>query len=196
MAPDNDQADAPTSATGPAIDWPSVLARHGSWLRAVILARVGEAQAVEEVFQEVSLAAIRQQAPLKDESKVAPWLYQLAVRQSLLYRRKRGRQRKLIERYANRLRPGDDDRREPNPLDWLLADERRQQVRVALRRLPPRDAEMLLLKYTQNWSYRQIADHLGTTTSAVESRLHRARGRLRRELEALQTSERAATTAC
>jgi RNA polymerase sigma-70 factor (ECF subfamily) len=45
--------------------------------------------------------------------------------------------------------------------------------------LSPRDAEILLLKYTEDWSYRELAAHLGISESAVEARLHRARGRLR-----------------
>ena len=56
-------------------------------------------------------------------------------------------------------------------------------------RLPRRDAEILLLKYTESWSYRRLAQHLGITESAVEARLHRARNRLRKELTALQVVE-------
>ena len=70
----------------------------------------------------------------------------------------------------------------PNPLDWLLLAERRQVVRDALERLATRDAEILLLKYSEGWSYHQIAAHLGVSHSAVETRLHRARNRLRHEL--------------
>jgi len=177
------------SPNGLRIDWQSVLAEHQRWLRTVILARVGEPQAVEEVFQEVSLAAIRQQAPLQDAGKVAPWLYRLAVMQSLLYRRKQGRRRKLIDGYARRCRPTEGDSRHPDPLDWLLADERSRLVREALGRLPPRDAEILLLKYAEDWSYHSLARHLGTTESAVESRLHRARTRLRSQLAAMEVIE-------
>src|SRR5262245_15975547 len=50
--------------TMPAIDWQHALAQHDRWLRTVVLARVGQASAVEEVMQEVALAAVRQQAPL------------------------------------------------------------------------------------------------------------------------------------
>jgi len=46
----------------------------------------------------------------------------------------------------------------------------------------------LLLKYTENWSYRQLADHLGLSASAVEARLHRARQKLRRQLAVLDAS--------
>jgi RNA polymerase sigma-70 factor (ECF subfamily) len=183
------RTNADVSAGGPSIDWPAMLAKHDRWLRTVILARVGEGQAVDEVMQEVSLAALRQRAPLQDASKVAPWLYRLAVVQSLLYRRKRGRMRKLTDRYGERVRPAAEDSREPDPLAWLLADERRRMVRTALAGLPPRDAEILLLKYTEGWSYYQIADSLGVSHSAVEARLHRARQRLRNELAALDVVE-------
>jgi RNA polymerase sigma factor (sigma-70 family) len=162
---------------------------HDRWLRTVIYARVGDPQAVDEVLQEVALAAVRQQAPLADASKVAPWLYRLAVTQSLLYRRKQGRRRKLVDRYAQENRPGPEDHRESDPLGWLLAEERRELIRRAIRRVPRRDAEILLLKYTEDWSYRELAGRMGISESAVQARLHRARSRLRSELAALNVIE-------
>src|SRR5262249_50407255 len=135
---------------------------------------------------EVALAAIRQRAPLHDSTKVAPWLYRLAIRQSLVYRRKQGRWRKLTANYAERMQPSSADMRTPDPLEWLLADERQDLVRRAMAGMPRREAEMLLLKYTHNWSYEQLAQHLGTTESAIESRLHRARRRLRQHLTAFE----------
>ncbi len=162
----------------PAIDWAGHLAQHERWLRTVILARLGERQAVDDVWQEVSLAVAAGRNLPSDATKVAPWLYRLAVLQSLMYRRKQGRQRKLVDRYARRS-PSGGAAAEPDPLQWLLADERRRLVRTALEQLAPRDAEILLLKYSQDWNYHQLSRHLGVSPSAVESRLHRARGRLR-----------------
>jgi RNA polymerase sigma factor (sigma-70 family) len=167
------------------IDWQTVLAHHDRWLRTVVLARVGEAGAVDEVMQEVALAAISGRAPILDSMRVGPWLYRVALRQSLMYRRKQGRRRKLAVRYAER-RPMDSFSRSVDPLQWLLADERQSLVREAIGRMPRREVEILLLKYTENWSYEQLAQHLGTSEGAVESRLHRARQRLRRELAAFE----------
>lgn len=166
------------------IDWQAALEYHDRWLRTVVLSRVGERAAVDDVMQEVALAAIRQKRNLADANQVAPWLYRVAVVQSLLYRRKQGRRRKLTERYADAAPPVEHCRREPEPLAWLLADERQRLTREALVRLSPRDREILLLKYTESWSYQQLSDRLGITETAVEARLHRARGRLRRELAA------------
>jgi RNA polymerase sigma factor (sigma-70 family) len=170
---------------GLVIDWSAALARHDRWLRTVVLARVGERQAVDDVMQEVSLAAVRQSAPLADPERIAPWLYRLAVRQALLYRRREGRQRRVIGGYGERIRPSDTDDRSHDPLAWLLADEQRRTVRQAVDRLPRGDAEILMLKYTEGWSYRQLADHLGASPSAVEARLHRARAKLRTKLAAM-----------
>ena len=154
----------------------------------MVAARLREPQAVDEVMQEVALAAVRQAAPLADGTKVAPWLYRLAVRQALLFRRQCGRRRKLANKYE-RVQHGGGGSLVHDPLSWLLAEERRRQVRQALGRLPTRDAEILLLKYTENWSYHQLAARLGIGHSAVEARLHRARRRLRDELAALSVSE-------
>ncbi|MFW5693117.1 MAG: RNA polymerase sigma factor [Thermoguttaceae bacterium] len=166
------------------IDWAAELARHERWLRTVIAARLGEPQAIDEVLQEVAVAAVEQKAPIEDRKKIAPWLYRLAVTQSLLYRRKMGRKRKLTDRYAERFRPTEHDTRETDPLGWLLAEERRAQVRQAMERLPKRDSEILMLKYTEDWSYKDLAEHLGVSESAIEARLHRARKRLRNQLDA------------
>src|SRR4051794_40709836 len=82
------------------IDWGAELVAHSGWLRLTVLSRVRDRNAADEVMQEVALAAVRQQAPLKDRSRVAAWLRRLAVRQALLYRRGRGRRERLIARQA------------------------------------------------------------------------------------------------
>jgi RNA polymerase sigma-70 factor (ECF subfamily) len=133
-------------------------------------------------MQEVALAVVANRAPLADPKKLAPWLYQIAIRQTLLYRRKHGRRRKLVDRYADRYQPTEEQSRSPNPLDWLLAQERATFFRRAMDELSERDREILLLKYHHDWSYRKIAEQLSLSESAVEARLHRARQRLRQRL--------------
>jgi RNA polymerase sigma-70 factor (ECF subfamily) len=162
------------------------LAVHARWLRTVIAARSGDVSAVEEIWQEISLATVKQNSDVPEE-RVAPWLYRLAVRQSLLHRRRLGRQRRLRNGFA-RERPIEADD-SADPLVWLLSDERRQLIRQAVGQLNSKDAELLLLKYTEDWSYQELAAHLGISHSAVETRLHRARQRLRAELVAVEVLE-------
>ena len=102
-----------------------------------------------------------------------------------------GRRKKLLDRYASRQPSADGVAREPDPLGWLLADERKAMVHQALKTLPPRDAEIMLLKYSEDWSYQQLAEHLGLSVSAVEARLHRARQKMRQQLCKLDPSLKA-----
>jgi RNA polymerase sigma-70 factor (ECF subfamily) len=157
------------------------LAEHGTWLRTVLAARGVERSALDDVLQEVTAAALAGAARLRDSAKLAPWLYRLAVVQALVHRRRVGRRRRMAERFAaSGLAPSEAERRDP--LDWLVALEQQKLVRQAIATLPAQDAEILLLKYTEEWSYQQLAERLGLSTSAVEARLHRARGRLRAAL--------------
>jgi RNA polymerase sigma-70 factor (ECF subfamily) len=179
--------DRPSPASpSAALPWAAALETHAPWLTTIIAVRLGEAQAVDDVMQEVALAVSQSaaragQTAAETPRDWGPWLYRIAVRQALLYRRKAGRRRRWMHRYAADLpaHPVAGD-----PLSWLLRDERDTLVRRAVARLPPREAEILLLKHVEDWSYREIAARLGTTPKAVETRLARARARLRSDLSA------------
>lgn len=159
------------------IDWPATLAQHDRWLRITLFARLRQRQAVEDVMQDVALAAASLQKPLSDSGRAGAWLYRVAIRQAMMYRRRRGRHQRLLDSYAQSW--GDDRSVVPDPLAVLLLDERRKLIRDALLSLSRRDCEILLLKYTEDWSCRDLARHLGLGESCIEARLHRARQRLR-----------------
>jgi RNA polymerase sigma-70 factor (ECF subfamily) len=177
----------PTTEADPvagALDWGATLAEHERWLRRVVAARLDEPQAVDEVMQDVALAAVTQRSPLVNPARASVWLYRLAVRHVLIYRRKAGRQRSLVDRYASRKAAGETDPC-PSPVAWLLNDERQQLVQAGLKRLPRRDAELLVLKYAEGFGARELAERLGANIPTIEARLHRARRRLRAELAEL-----------
>jgi len=162
----------------------AALAEHGRWLRTVLVARGVERGALDEVMQEIAAEALRGASQLRDAGRTAAWLYRLAVTQVLLYRRRTGRRRKLTARFADS-GAAPAEAVEHDPLAWLLAEEAQRLVRQAIATLAARDAEILLLKYTEDWSYQQLAHRMGVSTSAVEARLHRARGRMRTALTRL-----------
>ena len=65
-----------------------------------------------------------------------------------------------------------------------LADE----LRAALGQIPPRQAEVFCLHCLEDWSYQEIAEHLGISIDSVGVLLHRARNRLRLLLAKYQES--------
>ncbi len=174
----------------PAIDWPAALTQHKSWLHKVLRSRIGDQHEVEDLFQEIALTVFRQSKPQQqsdgtvkpantpqDPDKVAPWLYRLAVRQAVNFHRRINR--KSQARPDSQL---DTFATEPQPLDWMLAKEQKQNLQTALERLKPQHREILALKYSENWSYKQIAKHLGVSVRTIEQRLFHARNMLRKNL--------------
>lgn len=172
---------------------------HGSWLRAVAIARLRGLEGADDVMQDVAMAAIRNWETLRTAANAKPWLYRLTVRAALMHRRTLGRARKrikeAIDTYTARHGVSEAPRsRDPadvpgtwgggDPLASILAVERHTHLRMAIAKLPVKDMEMLLLKHVDDCSYQEIAERLGVTAGVVQMRLFRARQKLREILAA------------
>lgn len=161
----------------------ALLSTHRSWLRTALYARLQCADAVDDVMQELAVVVLRGSAPVRDEARIGPWLYRVAVRQALLYRRTRGRVRKTENGARERLEGRDAEATlHGDPSSLAISEERDDRIRREVAGLPRRDREILMLKYSDDLNYRQIGERLGLSVSAVEARLHRARVRLRSRL--------------
>src|SRR5215207_6589886 len=112
------------------LDLAAALAEHSRWLRTVLAARGVGRPALDDVMQTICTAAAKSVASLKDPGRIGPWLYRIAVVQALQYRRRTGRRRRLIERYAaGGTAPAEAV--DCDPLAWLMAEETQQLVRQA-----------------------------------------------------------------
>ena len=174
------------SASG-AIDWVAAIEQHSPWLRRVLRARIGNRHEGDDLLQEIALAVFKKTHVRPVEpGRVAPWLYRLAVRQAINFHRKAGRK-------SNAKPSPDLDVTDTNsePLDWLLHKEQQASTRKAIEKLPPRDRDILMMKYTENWSYKKLAECLGVKEKTVEYRLMKARRRLRTLIIAEQGPEAA-----
>lgn len=157
----------------------SVLVEHESWLRAVVYSRLGDRVATEDVLQEICVAALISDRKQQEVREPKGWLYQVAIKQVLLFRRGECRQRAKLDRYTNLCNPTSHcESEEP-----LSHQESMQQVRDALREIRPSDRQVLVMKYTQGMSCKQMAQLLGVKESTIQSRLLRARRRLKQVLE-------------
>jgi len=161
-----------------ALDWSVLLAEHRGWLGTVIRSRLRDSAAVDDVLQEVSMAVLKQSNRPEQAEKVAPWLYRIAVRKVINHQRHVGRRRKLLDGFVEE-RGETAGLEKTAPGEWLLKNEQANQVTRAMEHLDAGDRQILMLKYTEGWGYRELAEHLGTTIKTVEYRLLRARQALR-----------------
>ncbi len=166
------------------IDGAAVLRLHEPWLRRVLWNRVGDRDAVDDLMQEIGLAISKEDRRPEDTSKLPAWLYQVAIRQAYQYRRKMGRYRRMVTNVTEKQPPALAQPTEQDPLAWILGRERQHAVREAINELSETNREILLLKYSENWTYQQLADRLGVTVHTIEHRLLKAKKKLRQILSA------------
>lgn len=76
----------------------------------------------------------------------------------------------------------------PNPEDATLDHERSAEIQKLLDELSPDYRVAVVLRYWYDYSYAEIAEMLGTTESAIKSRLFRARQALAAQLESRSLS--------
>lgn len=134
--------------------------------------RRSDHETADEVLAQVFMVAWRRRSAMPDDA--LPWLYGVARR--ALAEQRRGATRR--ERLGARLR-GEAIEATPGP---VLRDE---VLAGALRRLSQGDREALLLRYWEELEPAQIARAMGCSPATMAVRLHRARLRLRRELQAV-----------
>jgi RNA polymerase sigma-70 factor (ECF subfamily) len=144
--------------------------RHAPAVHRYALRR-SDSETAEEVTAQVFLVAWRRRSALPEDP--LPWLYGVARRSLSDQRRSASRRLRL----GTRLRSTAVAHHSHQELaDGGLTD--------ALRRLSDLDREILLLRYWEELEPAQIARVTGRSKAATTVRLHRARNRLRRELDA------------
>ena len=132
---------------------------------------------VEDIVQDVFLAAFKHLDSFRGEASVATWLMRITVNQCRT-RRRRHALRLRTARHAHAT--GECESASPDR-DRMSA-ESSERVREAVRALPRRYREVIVLRYLQEMPIAEVAAVVGRSRSAVEVRLSRARDRLRKRI--------------
>jgi len=176
-----------------------LLVRHRDRLKKMVslrldrrlAARVDPSDVVQEALADADrkLTGYLRDRPLP----FYPWLRRLALeRLTKLHRRHRAHKR-AVSREDYRLQALPDESvlelaqklidPASGPSQQMLRDELRRRVRAALEALRPRDREVLVLRYLEQLSAREIAAELETTEGAIKVRHVRALAKLRSLLD-------------
>src|SRR5215831_8616495 len=182
-------------------DFTNATGRFRGELLAHCYRMLGSADEAEDLVQETYLRAWRSYAGFEGRASVRTWLYRIATNVCLTALERRGR-RPLPSGLGA---PSGDPEvpvvagpevpwLQPFP-DVLLAGQREDPAAVAasragirlafvaaLQHLSARQRAVLILRDVLEWPAAQVADLLGTTTTAVNSMLRRARAQLARAL--------------
>ncbi|NHC47602.1 RNA polymerase sigma factor [Motilibacter aurantiacus] len=146
---------------------------NGDAVRSYVMYRCGDADLAEDVVSEVFLIAWRDRAAVPEPA--VPYLLGVARRVLAGQRRATQRRDRLTARIADGL-DGASTALEDGDFESL-------ELREALSRLPDHDREALILVGWCELSNVEAAEALGCSQVTFAVRLHRARRRLRAQLD-------------
>ena len=139
---------------------------------ATLRATLRDDAAAEDCAQETFVRAYRAWARWTPDAPAEAWLHRIAVNVATSHRR-----RELIRRPAELVRRLGRPETGSDP-----ADVDRHALLAALRRLPPEQAAVIVLRHLHGHTHREIAAALGVPESTVGWRLAAAKARLAEHL--------------
>lgn len=168
----------------------ALVERHQERLIGLCSRWIGDREEARDAAQEIFLKAFRHAARVEPRGRFFTWLYRIAINHCL----NQVRRRKIARFFSFQGLAGHRDGRagrddaaavafdpadaRPDAETALLARERWRRTRERLDRLPENQRVVVLLARFEGLSGREIAETLGITEGAVESRLVRAMRRL------------------
>ncbi|GAA2175309.1 RNA polymerase sigma factor [Agrococcus versicolor] len=182
---DAEQTDAQLWAAvvrGDGIAFAAMFDRHGDRVWRHVWRIMQHRQDTEDVVSATFAEAWRKRARVRivDDS-ILPWLLVTATNCS----RNASRGRRRLDRLIAHIPRGGDA---PDAADVVgdrqAADDAKVAVSRALRALPPADASLIALVMLEEVPLADAARALGMGYGAAKTRIHRARGRMRVQLEA------------
>ena len=155
-----------------------LVAEHQQRITRLTCRLLGWDDEVEDVVQDVFLSAWANLERFQGRAALSTWLTRITINACSSHRRKRMVRFKWLTRTRSETQPIASD-----PADEPLVQQQTfARIRAAVRELPMRYREVVVLRYLEQVPIERMVELLGVSRNAIEVRLHRARRRLADEL--------------
>jgi len=141
-------------------------------LRAFILSRVSDPDDADDILQDVFVKLHTRIDTLRDEDRLAAWLYQIARNTIADYYRARGQTIAMPDTLAV----------EDEPFESDAPGRIAASLKTMVAGLPDRYREAVTLSELEGLPQHEVARRLGLSLSGAKSRVQRGRGMLREAL--------------
>ena len=149
-------------------------------VHAFVYQKIGDFHYAEEITQDTFLKAYHKLATLKNPNAFSGWIYRIATRQYVLFRRKKRIQMQSLEdtniELIDRIAYSSYIVKEQT---ITATETQRNIVQRLLSRLPERERTVVTLHYYREMTCQEISRFLGISENTIKSCLYRARQRLK-----------------
>jgi RNA polymerase sigma factor (sigma-70 family) len=155
-----------------------IVERHSAEVAALANRLLGWPGEVDDVVQEVFIAAFLGLRKFRGQCRLRTWLFTIAVNKcrSLRFRRRRPLS------FASVDDPEAVVGSDPSGDKAAMDQETFARVRRAVQALPRKYREVIVMKYLQGLETGEACELLGLTVNAMQVRLNRARAKLKEQL--------------
>jgi RNA polymerase sigma-70 factor, ECF subfamily len=161
------------------IDLELLVQRHYGRIHRAALVMTGNVWEADDLAQETFLQAMRSAGRFAGQSRIETWLYAILVNQHRRRLRAKGRRERRLVRWLQRAWTKSEHDR---PEQRIKLDEWRESIWRHVAELPEDQRHALVLRYSEELSYDEIAQALGCPVGTVRSRLHYGLAALRARL--------------
>ena len=196
---DPDRTDMARLATGHEAALNDLMERHGEKLFHYLIRCLQNEEDAADLAQETFVRVYQNRTKFDVKQKFSTWFYAIAT--NLVKGRYRYRTRHpQVSLDAENEATGESFRESvpehnPTPSESLQGEERAEAIRKAVGQLPAELRAPLILSEYEELSHAEIGAILACTPKAVETRIYRARKKLREELGWLLESSTKASAA-
>lgn len=156
-------------------DYEKIVNKYGKKIFNYLLKILRNQEDAEDIYQEVFLA-FYQKIDNVDPEFYNSYLFKTAYHKALNLIKKRKKKKKFNYHFEDL----ENIQAYNNSESDETIKERSERIKNALSQLSVKEATLIELQFYQNKSYKEIADFFSTTVSAIDSRLVRAKKKLRK----------------
>ncbi len=160
----------------------ALVRKYQKSVHALAWRKIGDFHIAEDITQETFLQAYQKLSTLKKPQRFASWLYVIAANYCKMWLRKKHLSTQSLEDTSSaQLEKATYSGYVIEENERTTAEAQREIVKKLLAKLQESDRTVITLYYLGGMNYEQISEFLGVSVSAIKSRLHRARQRLKKE---------------
>ena len=164
--------------------------RHQGTVYSLCYRMTGNAVEAEDLAQEAFWRVYQGLGTFRRGARLRPWLHRLTANVCLDALRKRKPAMLPLEEAIGGASEPQTPHGEESPEQAYLRGEERLDVQQALLHLPGEYRIVLVLRYLEELSYREIAETLNVPVSTVETRIYRAKKMLSEVLSPVEGGKR------
>lgn len=155
---------------------------HKRRVYSVCLRMIGDVEMAEDLAQEAFLQLFRKIASFRGDSAFSTWLHRLTVNIVLMRVRKRGLPEVYLEDTLEPTEEGGPQKQYGAEDQVLAGSIDRVNLGRVIESLPPGYRIIFVLHDVEGYEHNEIAEMLGCSVGNSKSQLHKARMRLREQL--------------